>query len=222
LRPDLRALPHGADAKTVWAVALRVQSIIGSEDVRLIERYVGGIFVERTQQISIGLMPVVRSVQTGLLRMALGIGWPRTVNPQSQPVPDIPQTSERDMSKILTSALVALLVTAAVPALAQGSGGGSGSGSGAASGSAGSAGTGTGTSTAPSAQNTGAGVTTGAPSVTGTNQNNNNSNSNGAAGTSPSQANRNSGVGTAPNGLPIGSPGSGVGSPEQPIDSRVR
>ena len=35
------------------------------------------------------------------------------------------------------------------------------------------------------------------------------------------QANRNAGAGTAPNGLPIGSPGSGVGSPEHPkIDSK--
>jgi len=33
------------------------------------------------------------------------------------------------------------------------------------------------------------------------------------------QAARNAGVGTAPNGLPIGSSGSGLGSPEQPVGS---
>jgi len=33
------------------------------------------------------------------------------------------------------------------------------------------------------------------------------------------QAQRNQGAGTAPNGLPIGSSGSGLGSPEQPINS---
>jgi hypothetical protein len=36
------------------------------------------------------------------------------------------------------------------------------------------------------------------------------------------QAQRNAGVGTAPNGLPIGSRGSGLGSPEQPVNSRRR
>jgi hypothetical protein len=34
--------------------------------------------------------------------------------------------------------------------------------------------------------------------------------------------NRAGGVGTAPNGVPIGNPGSGPGSPEQPYDSGAR
>jgi hypothetical protein len=176
--------------------------------------------VERAEPISIGLMPNVRSARSGCCGWLSGSAVVHC-NSRSQPVPDIPQILESDMSKILTSAFVALFVTASVPALAQSSGGGSGAGaaggSGSASGSAGSAGSGT--STAPSANTAGAGASPGTTS--GSNQNNS-PNPNNAAGTSPAQASRNSGVGTAPNGQPVGSPGSGLGSPEHPIDSRVR
>ncbi len=78
------------------------------------------------------------------------IGWPCTANTRSQPGPDIPQLPERDMSKILIAALVALIVTASVPALAQGSGGGGAVPRPAVGGSA--SGSGTGTSTAPSSE----------------------------------------------------------------------
>ncbi len=98
--------------------------------------YAGGIFVERAEQISIGLMPNVRSIQSGLLPDGSRDRLSYTANPRSQPVPDNPQTPESDMSKILTSALVALFVTASVPALAQSSGGGSGAGAAGGSGSA--------------------------------------------------------------------------------------
>jgi hypothetical protein len=36
------------------------------------------------------------------------------------------------------------------------------------------------------------------------------------------QAQRNAGAGTAPNGVPIGNTGSGIGSPEHPVDSGSR
>ncbi len=41
-------------------------------------------------------------------------------------------------------------------------------------------------------------------------------------GTSSAPAVEQKGVGTSANGLPIGTPGSGPGSPEQPIDSGTR
>lgn len=96
--------------------------------------------------------------------------------------------------KMLTLALVALLVTASIPALAQGSGGGSG----AASGSASSAGNDAGTTTAPSIQNTGAGGTTRTTSgaQSGIETKNNISDFNNAAG-------------------------SGLGPPERPSDPRA-
>ncbi len=122
-----------------------------------------------------------------------------------------------------TSLLVAAIVALSTPVLAQGAGGGAGGGS-AASSSSSSAGTGT---------NTGTAATTGgtqqpanAPGTTGTNQAeiSNRPNHSSAPAGSPTalQAQRNAGAGTAPNGLPIGAPGSGVGSPEHPVDSGTR
>ncbi len=128
--------------------------------------------------------------------------------------------------KSVTLILACLALTSA--AFAQGSGGGAGAGSGAGSSSAATGGTGQGSSAGGTGPGTGGiGQTT---TYGGTNQPVND----GLAGTttgsaltnsiapadSPSaaQAQRNMGAGTAPNGLPIGSSGSGIGSPEHPVN----
>jgi hypothetical protein len=123
--------------------------------------------------------------------------------------------------------LIASITGASLPAMAQGAGGGAGSGSA----SAGSTGT-TGASISGPANSSG--------SQTGTQNNPNNptpqsKTTNTVAGEQKavvSGANTVAqpgaisapgvGVGHAANGLPIGSPGSGLGSPEQPIDGRVK
>jgi len=122
-------------------------------------------------------------------------------------------TQERNMASRKTSLVLAALVVFSAPAFAQGAGSGAG-------GAAASSGTGTGGSAATSG---------------GTNQPTANSQTQGTAGAntpnpssapagSPTalQAQRNAGAGTAPNGLPIGTSGSGIGSPEHPVDSGTR
>lgn len=131
-------------------------------------------------------------------------------------------------SKTLTILAVAFLASASLPALAQG-GGGAGGGSGGASGaSAGSASSsGTGAATTGSAATGGTQQAPNPQGPTGQVQNpsgstsveNANAKSSAPAGSPTAlQAQRNAGAGTAPNGLPIGAPGSGVGSPENPVD----
>lgn len=117
---------------------------------------------------------------------------------------------------------------------AQGAGG-AGSGAGGASATGGSsttAGTATGATTTGGTQQP-SGTTTGGvaePQAAGTAPNSllttgrNSSTITGLPPNSPTelQAERNRGAGTSENGLPIGSPGSGVGSPEQPVGSSRR
>jgi hypothetical protein len=127
--------------------------------------------------------------------------------------------------------LVAAVVPCTSPALAQGGGGAGGAGSG----GAGSAG-------ASSSSGTGASETMGAGSPNGSSSSQpSNQNRQGAAGNPAAFAKHNAvtgantqpaspssgavsapgvGVGHAANGVPIGEPGSGPGSPEQPIDAR--
>jgi len=129
--------------------------------------------------------------------------------------------------KSIALGLACLALTSA--AFAQGSGGGAGAGGGAASSSAATGGTGQGSSSSA-----GAGHGTGGIDQTttygGINEPLTNSLSGKTTGSaltnsiapveSPSaaQAQRNMGAGTAPNGLPIGSSGSGIGSPEHPVN----
>lgn len=140
-------------------------------------------------------------------------------------------------SKTLTLLVTACIIGASSPAWSQGAGGG-GSGGGAGSSASGaSAGTTTGTSatsgtggtkgnvgTAPSGGTEDATrMTVGPTNTTETDPSSQQTRSR-APPRSPAaiQAQRNAGAGTAPNGLPIGSPGSGLGSPEQPINSGLR
>jgi hypothetical protein len=103
-----------------------------------------------------------------------------------------------------TSLLIAALVALTAPAIAQGAGGGV---------SASSPGTGGTAATMGAASGNGQGTKDAAGAKR--------SNPSSAPAGSPTaaQAQRNVGDGTAPNGVPIGNPGSGIGSPEQPIDS---
>ena len=114
----------------------------------------------------------------------------------------------------------ALAVSPITPALAQGGAGSSGGGSGGASASGGASGGGSTTGTAGSnAQQTQP------TSQTQTLQDQKNAATTGS-NTAPSQNDKGTvsgpgvGVGTAANGKPIGSPGSGLGSPEHPVDAR--
>ena len=114
----------------------------------------------------------------------------------------------------------ALAVSPITPALAQGGAGSSGGGSGGASASGGASGGGATTGTAGSnAQQTQP------TSQTQTLQDQKNAATTGS-NTAPSQNDEGTvsgpgvGVGTAANGKPIGSPGSGLGSPENPVDAR--
>jgi hypothetical protein len=129
--------------------------------------------------------------------------------------------------------VVALLACAALPALAQGGrgGGGAGGAGGAAGGSSGAGGAGGGRSGVSNGTATSSG-TFSSPVATPRSQTFANPLGQGVrpatstTGSNPSPAARSSGptsgnsagggVGTAPNGLPIGSPGSGKGSPENP------
>ncbi|WP_439363155.1 hypothetical protein ACNJYD_20550 [Bradyrhizobium sp. DASA03005] len=129
---------------------------------------------------------------------------------------------------MIRKSILVMIACAAVSttALAQGGGGGGGAGgaSGASAGSAASSGAGTGTSSssansgpsAPSGMGT-QGTTTGANVKTNNSPNNPNVQPPTANGKSPAaaQAERNSGVGHAPNGMPIGSPGSGTSNEDQ-------
>jgi hypothetical protein len=118
------------------------------------------------------------------------------------------------MSEVVmkTAAIAAaLLFSLSSFALAQGSGGSS-SGSGA----------GTGGTSSSGSSNNAVGTYPSSPTVGTTGQDpraNNN-----MQGSSPNQQQlqRNQGMGTAPNGRPVGSPGSGLGSPEQPHDAGAR
>ena len=144
------------------------------------------------------------------------------------------QRREIMASTKLASLIVALVTAAALPALAQGGGGGAGGGAGgAASGagggsSAGSAASGAGGaavggSTSGAANSGSANGGTANGGTTGNSKINSQTPTPAAApagSRTAAQANRNAGAGTAPNGLPIGSPGSGVGSPEHPIVSK--
>jgi hypothetical protein len=113
----------------------------------------------------------------------------------------------------------ALAVSPITPALAQGGAGGSGGGSGGASASGGASGGGATTGTGSNAQQTQP------TSQTQTIQDQKNAATTGS-NTAPSQNDEGTvsgpgvGVGTATNGKPIGSPGSGLGSPENPVDAR--
>jgi hypothetical protein len=118
-------------------------------------------------------------------------------------------------TKKLSLLLVALLTCASQPALTQGGGAGSGGassgaaspGTGRAGGQVGAPSTTSGQKSVPPAASTndrGTEASKNAPSAA-------------APGVSPDR-----GVGTAPNGRPIGSVGSGPGSPEQPHDVPVR
>jgi hypothetical protein len=136
-------------------------------------------------------------------------------------------TKQREKIMVSKTAFltVAFLAAAALPALAQGGGGGGG-GAGGAGGGASSAGAGSGAGAGSAA---GGGTVNSGSAIGGTanggTTGNNNSQVNSQTPTtaapagSPTavQASRNSGAGTASNGVPIGSPGSGVGSPEHPV-----
>jgi hypothetical protein len=122
--------------------------------------------------------------------------------------------------------LIASLAASTFPALSQGSGGGAGSGAaGAGSASTGSgSGAGTGTANSSGPQNGTQDAPTGPQSATAKTVaseqkaavNGTNTTSQPGAVGAPGV-----GVGHAANGLPIGSPGSGLGSPEQPVDGKI-
>lgn len=128
--------------------------------------------------------------------------------------------------KLIILSFACLALTPA--AFAQGSGGGAAAGGGAASSSAATGGTSQGSSAAGAGQGTGGigQVTTyggidqpANNSLFGTTTSSASTNSLAPVGSpSAAQAQRNMGAGTAPNGLPIGSSGSGIGSPEHPVN----
>jgi hypothetical protein len=130
-------------------------------------------------------------------------------------------------SKKLALLVAAIVGGTSLPELAQGGGAG-GAGTGGNAGSATSSGAGTGTATGvttgyttgyTSGYTTGYTNSTGTSSMTGTG-----TSSMTGTGTNPSaaQANQNAGFGHTSSGLPVGSPGSGPGSPETPINSGSR
>jgi hypothetical protein len=128
--------------------------------------------------------------------------------------------------------LIASITGTSLPAMAQGAGGGAGGGAGSGAASAGSTGTAGANTTSSSANSSG--------SQTGTQNDPNNptpqsKTANTVAGEQKAAVSGTNtvaqpgavsapgvGVGHAANGLPIGSPGSGPGSPEQPIDGKVK
>jgi hypothetical protein len=120
-----------------------------------------------------------------------------------------------------------LLVSPITPALAQGGGGGSGGGSGGASASSAASGSGATTGTAGGTTSNGMNSqqTTPTQSANQTIQHQKNAATTGS-NTAPTENSDRAvsgpgvGVGTAVNGKPIGSPGSGLGSPEEPVDAR--
>jgi hypothetical protein len=116
-------------------------------------------------------------------------------------------------SKKLALLIVAFVSATSLQAVAQGAGG-----SGAAAGAGGSAAAATGGAAGSGSAATGGTADTG---TTGMSQTNTQPPQSSAPAGSPTalQAARNAGAGTAPNGLPIGSPGSGLGSPEHPVGS---
>jgi hypothetical protein len=121
----------------------------------------------------------------------------------------------------------ALLVSPITPALSQGGGGGSGGGSGGANASGGASGGGATPGSAGGTTNNGMNSqqTTPTQSMSQTIQDQKNAATTGS-NTAPTQNSDGAvsgpgvGVGTAVNGKPIGSPGSGLGSPEDPVDAR--
>ncbi len=133
------------------------------------------------------------------------------------------------MRKRFLTLLAAALLASVGPAFAAGGGGGSsGAGSGASAGAGpGSAGASTG-GTAQSAGTTTGGTAeqpgTGQGTAPNTNTETRGQSITGLPPSSPTetQAKRNQGAGTAANGQPVGSPGSGLGSPEQPLNSGGR
>ena len=113
-----------------------------------------------------------------------------------------------------------VLALSAMAASAQAAGGGAstvGTGAGSAGTSTGGTGQSTGTTTGGLAEQPG----TGQRSAPNTNTQTTGQSITGLPPSNPTeaQAQRNRGAGTAPNGQPIGSSGSGLGSPEQPIKS---
>jgi hypothetical protein len=120
----------------------------------------------------------------------------------------------------------ALLVSPITPVLAQGGGGGSGGGSGSASASGGASGGGATTGTAGGTTNSGTNSQqTQSTSKTQTMQDQKNAVTSGS-NTTPAQKGEGAvsgpgvGIGHATNGKPIGSQGSGLGSPENPVEGR--
>lgn len=126
---------------------------------------------------------------------------------------------------IRTSTLLALAyIAVSSAAFAQGGGGGSGGSAGGSAGSAASSGAGTGTTSSSATSGPSApagmgihGTTTGANVNTYNTPSNPNVQPPTANGKTPAstQAERNSGVGHAANGVPIGSPGSGTSEEDQ-------
>lgn len=122
---------------------------------------------------------------------------------------------------------IAAMIIAGLPiaALAQGGGGGGGGGGAGAGGAGGASGSGTGSASSGTG-GTGAtgGTSTAVPTQPGTTSMSNSNGTGTTTGQAQTQAPSNQvspalprgRVGTAPNGRPIGSPGSGPGSPEQP------
>ena len=148
------------------------------------------------------------------------------------------QLRRRSMrNRFLTFLAAALLAgTSFGPAFAAGGGSGSGASAGAGSSSAGASTGGTaqgaGTTTGGVAEQPGTGqgtapdtstqqTVTGQGSTSNTQTTGQSQSITGLPPTNPTeaQARRNQGAGTAPNGQPLGSPGSGLGSPEQPLNS---
>jgi hypothetical protein len=124
--------------------------------------------------------------------------------------------------KTLALIVLAAMSAASVSAYAQGSGGGAGA--------AGSGGTSAGGSTTGGISQSsttggtgqtgmGSGMRTGSPETVGANRNQGVNTTNGTTGSTEAGVR---GVGTAPNGSPVGSSGSGLGSPEQPYDVQTR
>ena len=138
--------------------------------------------------------------------------------------------------------LIMALLASAAPAFAQGAGGGAGGGAagGGSAGVSGSAngasvgatgGTSTAVPTTPGAQfknnTSGTSTTTNSPQPTGTGSASSAQSAVNGSSTLPSSSPNTVsapgvGVGHSANGQPIGTPGSGVGSPQQPVDSGAR
>ena len=129
------------------------------------------------------------------------------------------------MNRRIAVLVAAAIVVSPITAFAQGGGGGSGGGSGGATGGASSGGATTGATGGATNNGMNSRQTTQSTSGTQTIQDQKNAVTSGS-NTTPSQngegvvSGPGVGVGTSTNGKPIGSPGSGLGSPENPVDAR--